>query len=141
MYTQIILQYLLSTRGSVFFIYLQSFRLYFYMIKAQTLIRERLKLRTNINKYYVYYVMENTHQVQIKQIITEICKSIFSYLIHFHMQKRFYFIFCTFLIVAKPNQIAINKIKTKNMYQHRSERFTLIFRYFKFSKLLRDYTF
>jgi uncharacterized phage-associated protein len=31
------------------------------------------------------------------------------------MQKRFYFIFCTFLLVAKTNQIANNKIKTKSI--------------------------
>ena len=44
--------------------------------------------------------------------------NVFSYLIHFHMQKRFYFIFFPCLIPTKPNWITNTTIKTKKMYWH-----------------------
>ena len=63
-------------------------------------------------------------------------KNVFSYVIHFHMQKRFYFIFFPCLIATKPNWITNTTIETKKkMYQHMPHRFSIIFRDFKISKL------
>ena len=61
--------------------------------------------------------------------------NVFSYVIHFHKQKRFYFIFFPCLLVTKPNWITNTTIKTKKMYWHTPHRFSIIYRDFKVSKL------
>ena len=57
--------------------------------------------------------------------------NVFSYIIHFHLQKMFSFDIFTLLMFRKPNKTTINKNIIINLHWHTSFRFSFIFRYFK----------